>query len=165
MDNFNHMKLSALGRSLSDSCVIPIVLKSSQLPLPLMNVCMPVKVAPGMDGNCPRSDTFCGVFLKYPTNTFDRFLFSRAFWALMPSKDRNAVTESIITAIAASMLSQNSSHTMSTAVFLWLTPEMRTMAMMIIKMLRNKKIPRRIFCLRLILTFQSKVNGIEMTNN
>ena len=40
---------------------------------------------------------------------------------------------------------------------------MQTMAMMIIKMLRNKKIPRRIFCWRLILTLQSKEKGIEMT--
>lgn len=122
-----------------------------------------------MDGSCANSDLFCGAFLKDLASSFgrcenqDRSLFSRVFRALTPSKDRNAVIETIITAVEAYISSQKISHTMSSMDFLWFLPEMRMRAMMIIKPLRHKKMPRRIFCWRLILIFQSKVKGIEMT--
>ena len=140
---------------------------------PQLKVRIPVKFAPGISGSRSNSDSSCVVvdfvFLKYPASTFgrwcedfqDRCVFFRAPFALMPSRDQNAVMETIITATAASACCQNSSHTMSRTVVSMRKPEMRTMAMIIIRTLRHKKMPRKIFCWRLILTFQSKMTGID----
>ena len=153
------------GQSFPDLWVIPISLDSSQVASPWINVRIPVKVPPGRDGSCSNSDLSCAAFLLYLWENQDRspFLFSRAFRALMPSKDRNAVMDTIINATAASASRQNNPHTVSMTDFLMRKPEMRTMAIMIIKTLKHRNMPRKIFCFRFILTFQSKMRGIEMT--
>lgn len=160
--------LAALGLPFSDIWDIPIA--SSQMPLPLMNVRIPVKVAPGRDGSCWNLDSSRVVFLKYLASSCWRcenqdlssFFFSRAFRALMPSRERKAVTDTVIIATAASIWCQKNIHTRLKVLF-WIAPETRMMAMMIMQTLRHKNMPKKIFCRRLIWTFQSTMRGIEIT--
>lgn len=90
------------------------------------------------------------------------FFFSRAFRALMPRRDRNAVKDTIIIATAPSAWCQNKPQTMS-PVWFWTRPETRMMAMTIMQTFKHKKIPTKNFCWSLIFTFQSKIRGIKMT--
>lgn len=152
-----------------DSWLIPIALESSQFLSPRITVHIPVNVPAGMDGSCSTTDLSCGVFLKCLVSSFwryenqDRSLFLRAFRALIPSRERNAVMETIITAAVASTSCQNISHWTSILFFRIRKPETRKMAITIIQMLKHKKMPRKIFCRCLIFTFQSKIMGIKMT--
>lgn len=157
--------LTALGQSFSDIWDIPIA--SSQIPLPLINVRIPVKVASGMDGSYWDLDSSCVVFLKYLASSCGRRknqdlssnFFSRAFRALITSRDRNVVRDTIIIAAAPSIWCQNTKHTKSKWLF-WTRPETRMMAMMIIQTLRHNTMPKKIFCWRLILAFQSTIRGM-----
>lgn len=125
-----------------------------------------------MDGRFSNSYSFGVAFLKFLASSFRRcenqyrslLFFSRAFKALMPSRDGNADIETIIIATAASAWCQNNIHTKS-MVFFIMKPETRTMEMMIIQTLKHKKMPSKIFCRRLILTFQSNMRGNEMTTH
>lgn len=79
--------MAALGRSFSDSWVISIAFDSSQIPSPWINVCIPVKVAFGIDGSCSSLESSCIFFFRYLASNFGRcenqdrslFCFSRAF--------------------------------------------------------------------------------------
>ncbi len=160
--------LTALGQFFSDVWDIPIA--SSQIRLPLINVRIPVKVARGKDGSCWDLESSCVVFLKSlacscgrcENQNLSSIFFSRAFRALIPSRPRNVVGDTIIIATAPSIWCQNTNHTMSKVLF-WTRPETRIMAMMIIQTLRHNKMPQTIFCWRLILAFQSTIKGIDMT--
>lgn len=123
-----------------------------------------------MDGSCSNSHSSFVDFLKYLPGSFGRcenqyrslsFLL-RVFRALMPSRDRKAVMDTITIATAASAWCQNNTHTKSN-VFFMMKPETRTMEMMIIQTLKHKKMPRKVFCRRFILTFQINMRGSEMT--
>lgn len=123
-----------------------------------------------MDGSCWDLNSSSVPFWKYLASSCgwrqskdpSIFFFSGAFIALMPSRDWNAVRDTIIIAIAPSAWYQNNTHTMS-KVFFTAKPETRTMTMMIIQTLKHKNIPKMIFCWHLILNFQIKMSGIKMT--
>ena len=113
--------LTALGQFFPDFWVIPIAFDSSQILLPLMNVRISAKVTAGTNGSCWDLGPSFVSFFEYLVISFGRcanqdlsiVFFSRAFRALMPSIDRNEVTDTVIIATAPSTWVQKNNHTMS----------------------------------------------------
>lgn len=80
-----------------------------------------------------------------------------------PSIDRKPVMDTVITAESASTFCQNICHCTSIAFEPICETESRTIAVMFMIMLRERKTPRRVFWPSLIFTFQRRKTGIPIT--
>lgn len=86
---------------------------------PLMNVRIPVSLAPGIEGSRWPFNSQSEELFAFPNRCFRRYqyparsFFSRCFRACRPKIERKAVIETIITAILASVSNQNTFHCMS----------------------------------------------------
>lgn len=58
------------NQSVSDILVIPIAFDLSHIPLPPINVRIPIKLAPGTYGRCSDLHLSCVAFLKYLASSF-----------------------------------------------------------------------------------------------
>lgn len=133
-----------------------------------IEVRIPVSVAPGTEGswwsfNSDSDLLFAFLIRKFRRSEYHRAFCSRDFSAFRPRSERTAVMETMITAIVASISCQNNAQ--CTSIFLGRirSVEMRAIAITIIVVLRQRKMPRSIFWLRLIFTFHSRRIGIMMT--
>ena len=86
-----------------------------------------------------------------------------ALWAM--NRALNAVTETTMIAMAASMSYQKLTHAVSTPPLLRRPPATLMMAMIIVQILRQRMPPRASLRRTLIWTFQSRRIGIEMTDS
>ena len=147
-------------------------MRLSLLSPPRMTVLMPVIVARGIwgkwwsisslsDWSIFRRHADAFFLLMYQCRLRIRSLHRRD--SCVTKKERNAERETMMTAVQASTCCQNIAHTMSVAWSGRRIDEMRTIAMIIMKIERHRVVPKMSFWRRLIWMRHSRWKGIINT--
>ena len=156
------------------TCIMPFsvsfvcpVASIDSLPAPRIRVRMPVNVADGIGANALAS--LCSPVLwsprRHKTLRDERVgpCFSLpAFEWSETKRDRNAVKETVRTAVQPSIWSQKFAHTWKSASWMFVS---RMITMTIMKQFRQRKNPTPNFWRVLSLTFQSRYTGIATTTD
>lgn len=159
------LTLSLSVETVRTTCLVPLSVSSvcpvasiDSLPAPRMIVRMPVNVADGILANT--LVWFCSPMLwslrSHPSLRVEkagRCFSSPAFEWSETKRVRNAVKETVKTAVQPSIWSQKFAHTWKSATW---TLESRMITMTIIKQFRQRKKPTPSFWRVLSLTFQSR---------
>lgn len=132
--------------------------------VPCFKPLRPVKVADGIVKSCNRR-SLVPAPLRFPNNRFVEGTHGRALPALelgATQRERKDVSNSMVTTTQASTCCHIEIQAMSNLPELW-RPETRTMAIIIMQMLRQRNAASPHFWLDLIRTRQSSQTGMDST--